>query len=368
MGTPLDAAGTSFRIKAQKEKTDFTESALCLEPEKTEERRPLDAEEESPAPAQTPENNEAASAGARETTIPGARHNPGGSWLYKDAITIAKIVEDLEICMREIDKKGGGSPESEEEVAVVMKKSNSSKHCGATSSKQGIRSSLLSKSKFCARCGSSAHTSNAKWCFAVNKECRKCGRKGHFAWMCKDVFNSRVAVVDLAEESSVSDRILVVQSPVSERGRENRPKGIFTIADKKMELMVVLGSLYTIIPKSLWIELWHEVPLLPKDINPRGYQEVEIDVLGYFISRIEFGHRCVEGKIYVAESGPPILGWEHQFDLHIIIDPHSESKVLMVEDGCLEKILEDAKAVFDEKLGELKNYVHKIVLKKMQSL
>ncbi|KAJ1129809.1 hypothetical protein NDU88_008174 [Pleurodeles waltl] len=182
--------------------------------------------------------------------------------------------------------------------------------------------------------------------------------------MCKDVFNSRVAVADLTEKSGVSDRILVVQSPVSERGRENRPKGIFTIAVKKVELMVESGSLYTLIPKSLWIELWHEVSLLPKDINPRGYQGVEIDVLGYFIYHIEFGHRCVKGKIYVAESGPPVLGWEHQFDLHFIIDPYSNIKILMVEDECLEKILEDAKAVFDKKLGELKNYVHKSLLKK----
>ncbi|KAJ1128247.1 hypothetical protein NDU88_006626 [Pleurodeles waltl] len=83
MGTPLDAAGTSFRIKAQKEKTDFMEGARCLEPEKTEERRPRDAEEEFPASTQTPENNETASAGTQETTIPGARHDPGGSWLYK---------------------------------------------------------------------------------------------------------------------------------------------------------------------------------------------------------------------------------------------------------------------------------------------
>ncbi|KAJ1129808.1 hypothetical protein NDU88_008173 [Pleurodeles waltl] len=66
----------------------------------------------------------------------------------KDAITIAKIVEESEICMQEINKKGGGSAESEE-VAVVMKKCNSSKHSGATSSKQGIRSPLSFKSKFC---------------------------------------------------------------------------------------------------------------------------------------------------------------------------------------------------------------------------
>ncbi|KAJ1155019.1 hypothetical protein NDU88_007755 [Pleurodeles waltl] len=282
----------------------------------------------------------------------------------KDAITIAKIVEESKICMREINKKGGGSPGSEEEVTVVMKKSNSSKHCGAASSKQGIRCPPLTKSKLCARCGSSAHTSDAKWCFAVVKESRKCGCKGHFARMCKDVFNSRVAVADLAEENGVSDHILVVQAPVSERGMENRPKGMFTIADKKVELMVDWGSLYTIIPKSLWIEFWHKVPLLPKDINLRGYQGVEIDVLGYFISHMEFGNRCVEGKIYVAESGPPILEWGHQFDLHIIIDPHSDSKILMVEYEGLEKILEDAKAVFDEKLRELENYVHKIVLKK----
>ncbi|KAJ1079797.1 hypothetical protein NDU88_000032, partial [Pleurodeles waltl] len=81
-----------------------------------------------------------------------------------------------------------------------------------------------------------------------------------------------------------SDRILLVQASGTGKGRMTRLNRIFTIADKEVELMVDSGSLYTIIPKSLWIELWHNISLLPKDINPRGYQGVDIDVVGYFTS------------------------------------------------------------------------------------
>ncbi|KAJ1160159.1 hypothetical protein NDU88_000661 [Pleurodeles waltl] len=62
---------------------DFIESARCTEPEKTEGRRPPDAEREFPKPAQTPVNRKAVSTGTRETTPYESRHDPGVSWLYK---------------------------------------------------------------------------------------------------------------------------------------------------------------------------------------------------------------------------------------------------------------------------------------------
>ncbi|KAJ1184536.1 hypothetical protein NDU88_001342, partial [Pleurodeles waltl] len=127
--------------------------------------------------------------------------------------------------------------------------------------------------------------------------------------------------------------------------------------------MVDSGSLYTIVPKSIWVENWSEVSLLPKDISPRGYQGSKINVLGYFESSIVFKLRSIEGKMYVADCGPPILGWVHQYDLHIVIDPHSVDKMLIVDVVSLDKILNGAKDVFEERLGELKGYVHRIVLR-----
>ncbi|KAJ1171733.1 hypothetical protein NDU88_003591 [Pleurodeles waltl] len=84
MGTSSDASETDFRIGERKATTDCTEGARCMEPRKTEEKQPPDAERELPDPAQTPETREAASTGTRDTTVYESRHDPGGSCLYKD--------------------------------------------------------------------------------------------------------------------------------------------------------------------------------------------------------------------------------------------------------------------------------------------
>ncbi|KAJ1213425.1 hypothetical protein NDU88_001062 [Pleurodeles waltl] len=91
MGTPLDASGTDFRIEERKVTTDSIEGARCKEPEKTEGRRPPDAEREFPEPAQTPVNREAVSTGIRETTAYESRHDPGGSWLYKERKCVVQM-------------------------------------------------------------------------------------------------------------------------------------------------------------------------------------------------------------------------------------------------------------------------------------
>ncbi|KAJ1140042.1 hypothetical protein NDU88_006403 [Pleurodeles waltl] len=97
-----------------------------------------------------------------------------------------------------------------------------------------------------------AHTSEAKLCFAVNKECRKCGQKGHYSRRYKDRSKSRVAAIEeFAEEDYKEDRVLMIQSETEEKGRKVRPKAPFFILDKKVELMVDRGSLYTIVPKAM---------------------------------------------------------------------------------------------------------------------
>ncbi|KAJ1189796.1 hypothetical protein NDU88_006538 [Pleurodeles waltl] len=118
-----------------------------------------------------------------------------------------------------------------------------------------------------------------------------------------------------------------------------------------------------IIPKDLFSHEWPGIRLLPKDINPGGYQGEKIDIVGYMLSKIEFGKRHVDGKVYVARNGPPILGWHHQYDLHIKIDPRAHEKVMFVDSNGIDEIVDEYKEVFHDTLGELKGYVHKIVVK-----
>ncbi|KAJ1200489.1 hypothetical protein NDU88_004313 [Pleurodeles waltl] len=68
--------------------------------------------------------------------------------------------------------------------------------------------------------------------------------------------------------------------------------------------------------------------------------------------------------VFVAESGPPILGWQHQYDLHIIINPRAPNQIMVVEEMTIEEIIDGAKAVFSENVSEPKGYIHEIVVMK----
>ena len=77
---------------------------------------------------------------------------------------------------------------------------------------------------------------------------------------------------------------------------------------------------------------------------------------------IKFDERHIKVKVYVATEGPPILGCVHQFDLNIMICPRSSQIVMTVCELSLGDVLDESASVFNEKIGLLKGYVHKIVL------
>ena len=74
--------------------------------------------------------------------------------------------------------------------------------------------------------------------------------------------------------------------------------------------------------------------------------------------------RCVEGKVYVAEDGPPILGWRHQYDLDIKLTPRAAMQVSVVGEWTLEQVLQAMEEVFAKQIGKLRGYEHRIVVKK----
>ncbi|KAJ1108728.1 hypothetical protein NDU88_006098 [Pleurodeles waltl] len=74
--TPQDRSSGRRNLKRRR----TSRGARETDPEESEVERPKDAEEEEfSEPIRTPEETEAVSLEARETTTPGARHGPGGS-------------------------------------------------------------------------------------------------------------------------------------------------------------------------------------------------------------------------------------------------------------------------------------------------
>lgn len=104
--------------------------------------------------------------------------------------------------------------------------------------------------------------------------------------------------------------------------------------------------------------------LSPTDINPESFTGESIDIIGYRWLSFAFKGRCARGKLYVAKSGPSVLGWHDQGNVHIL-DPNSVEKVLVVDEtASIEKEMGNTfPNVFKKELGTLERFEHKIILK-----
>ncbi|KAJ1158329.1 hypothetical protein NDU88_011020 [Pleurodeles waltl] len=135
--------------------------------------------------------------------------------------------------------------------------------------------------------------------------------------------------------------------------RESRPKDWFTAERVSVELIADTGSKYTNIPEDVFMKNWLQLELMATDICSGGYQGEEIEILGFFSTVISFKTRETFGKVYVAESRPPILGWMHQYDLNIIVNSRGTEQILIVDDVDVNVILEqpEAELSFTQRLG-----------------
>ncbi|KAJ1101246.1 hypothetical protein NDU88_006318 [Pleurodeles waltl] len=151
-------------------------------------------------------------------------------WAAKDptlmeAIGMAKVIEESQRCMRELNRRDKTSDVSlvnadcqsgnESEVSVIRRKEKR-KHVLPAPRNKGD----------CARCGSTYHDSDSKKCFAGNKICRRCGRKGHFARVCREAskanknVNFKVGALSDTDKSMFADRVLMVTSDLKGTGED----------------------------------------------------------------------------------------------------------------------------------------------------
>lgn len=101
------------------------------------------------------------------------------------------------------------------------------------------------------------------------------------------------------------------------------------------------------------------------DIKPESFTGECIPMVGYRDVKFTFKGRKAEGRMYVAEYGPCVLGWKDQKSLKIILNPNSKEQVLVLNEGdeLGKKLCEEYKEVFSGNIGLLKGFKHKIVLR-----
>ncbi|KAJ1176259.1 hypothetical protein NDU88_001541 [Pleurodeles waltl] len=112
------------------------------------------------------------------------------------------------------------------------------------------------------------------------------------------------------------------------------PECTIKLDNRVITVLADSGSPYTMVGDKNWKEIFDESleSLSKPDINPVSYGGAKIDVVGYKIMKIQFRDKFTVGKVYVAKRGNNLLGWRHQRDMGIKLDPNSKDQVMVVSE------------------------------------
>lgn len=310
------------------------------------------------------------------------------------ALTLAKSIEHSQFCMREMSS----SSQSPEVKSLSSKKIPKSTKFSNVSRARDASPKLKSEKSqpFCYRCGSKNHLGNAKFCYALEQTCFKCGEKGHLARLCKVMAPSKsnAQVVKSIEEdpfdpSDEEDQLLMLSSSsVQSEGvmeiasmgsahKRKSPSCVIDVNGKKVKFLADSGSPFTLVNIKDFGNI-DKVQLQPSNIRIFAYGGKRVEVLGRYSATLEFQGESATGTVFFVEDGANLLGWEEQGGLGIILDPnhpdmvlsrHEAHKFYAPPSSVLHHLSSDDwfhqyPEVFTDRLGKLKGFQHRIILKK----
>lgn len=144
------------------------------------------------------------------------------------------------------------------------------------------------------------------------------------------------------------------------------PECCVTLDNKQVRVFADSCSPYTLLEVNIFIELFPSrlSTLQVADIKPGGFNGDPIPLVDMTTMLFSFKGRNTVGKVYIAEKGSNLLGWKHQNELGIKLDPNSPDQVLLVDCSvCGQNICDEHPEVFTDNLGLLKDFQHHIKLK-----
>lgn len=204
-----------------------------------------------------------------------------------------------------------------------------------------------SNKRRCFRCGSNTHLANAHTCPAVSATCHQCGKRGHFAKVCKSAAVREVVVPELT--------VLCVnqsQDKIRCQVQLEAPQG----NKIPLELIVDTGSSVSILPETLFMKHFANCELKEPQVRLVTYSREQLPTLGCFTVSVSHDGVATTANFYVVKTGSPLLGMDliKALKCHIVGD-----RIVTLSSPAASPVLEICNAAASSP-GCVKGFVHKV--------
>lgn len=264
----------------------------------------------------------------------------------KDAVELQRSHNDKETPVNKLKAIQGG---------------NKRDHGKNSNRTKGGKSASSKRYKACFRCDSPDHDPGT--CRFISTVCRYCSKKGHIEKACLSKKREHKSVKYFKESSDPDpDMEPLFHINKLENGKCDpillQPK----IEGKTIEMELDTGSAVTLIPHSIYKELFCHVPLHETTIRLKSYAGENIMPLGVIRVRVSINNQdATKDLLVVPQEGPALFGrdWLRTFQ----VDWHEIKMVRSLSTQAeLKNILDEHKAIFSEGIGKLKGIKGSITL------
>ncbi|KAK7895754.1 hypothetical protein WMY93_021079 [Mugilogobius chulae] len=219
----------------------------------------------------------------------------------------------------------------------------------------------------CFRCGSNKHIATDRNCPAASVQCNNCGKKGHFAKVCR---SSAKSVNQIQEVVVPELAILCVDNVKLAAAAFDKLTCTVNIEAPKgnghsVELIVDTGASVSILPESLYKKHFRNCTLQEPQIKLVTYSKGHLPVLGCLKAETTTTKqdKTVPATFYVVKAGSPLLGLDliralgvSIIDGKVILNMDNANTPSAGEFGTVQNI--DSSSA--QTLGCVKGFVHKV--------
>ncbi|KAJ1179463.1 hypothetical protein NDU88_004697 [Pleurodeles waltl] len=151
----------------------------------------------------------------------------------------------------------------------------------------------------------------------------------------KDEHQEIVLAIDEVVESDqlIAESVNVRNWKSESSSKLEKPHCYVSIDSVIVKLLMDSGSLFTLISRETFEGTLRKKveDLLKTDVRAVGCGGRRIEILGMQWMDISLKGNGVHGKVYVTDEALNLLGWKHQKDLNITLDPNAADPVMVME-------------------------------------